>query len=373
VPLSPGKYQYKFVIDGQWEQDTSNPDTAPDGFGGLNSVITIPPANRATESHGEQSKEAAPPPSIRPEARWSSIEYPYFDIPGAPGRTITGRLSPGREGDGRPDQLLFRLIYYQPAGEEIPPVIVNPETFVVRLHLGDGSVIDAKSDTGQHWDGAGNQMGLTMSRVYDFPWGRNAYDEAWIEWRLPHQTFWFEVPYGFTRNPAQPWPSPDRTRSEPHLATAMNNLSSRDELISWRFVEYQLGEIQNHWRLTARIANSPRTGAEAVLYHPPDEGEPWVAEKPQVELQLKGQGNSRRVAYRTQGMLERIDTFRMGCDGSDEGRDTGVAILHVDDRSYEFTIPSSLCKYLHGMADHENPHRFHGGDEVFEKLLKQAD
>jgi 1,4-alpha-glucan branching enzyme len=25
VPLSPGKYEYKFVVNGQWEQDTSNP------------------------------------------------------------------------------------------------------------------------------------------------------------------------------------------------------------------------------------------------------------------------------------------------------------------------------------------------------------
>ncbi|HEY4281668.1 MAG TPA: glycogen-binding domain-containing protein, partial [Chthoniobacterales bacterium] len=38
LALSPGKYQYKFVVDGQWEQDTANPDKAPDGFDGFNSV-----------------------------------------------------------------------------------------------------------------------------------------------------------------------------------------------------------------------------------------------------------------------------------------------------------------------------------------------
>lgn len=255
VPLSPGKYQYKFVVDGQWEQDTSNPDTAPDGFGGLNSVITIPRANRVAESRGEQLKETAPPLSIRPEARWSSIEYPYFDIPGTPGRTIKGYLSPGKEGDGRPDELLFRLIFYQSTGEEIPPVLVNPETFVVRLHFGDGRITEAKSENVNNWDGAGNQMGLTRSRLYEFPWGQNAFDEAWIEWRLPNETFWFEIPYGFTRDPAQPWPSPDRTRSEPQFAAAMKNLGDRDKLISARYVEYELGEIQNHWRLSVRMAN----------------------------------------------------------------------------------------------------------------------
>src|SRR4029078_372190 len=34
VALSPGKYEYKFIVDGQWEQDMSNPASAPDGFDG---------------------------------------------------------------------------------------------------------------------------------------------------------------------------------------------------------------------------------------------------------------------------------------------------------------------------------------------------
>jgi len=44
--FDPGTYQYKFVIDGAtWVQDPGNPDGAPDGFGGENSVIvhTCPP------------------------------------------------------------------------------------------------------------------------------------------------------------------------------------------------------------------------------------------------------------------------------------------------------------------------------------------
>lgn len=37
-----GTYQYKFVLDGaEWVRDTSNPATAPDGFGGDNSVLTV--------------------------------------------------------------------------------------------------------------------------------------------------------------------------------------------------------------------------------------------------------------------------------------------------------------------------------------------
>lgn len=41
--LAPGKYEYKFVIDANnWVPDPKNPDTAPDGFDGRNSVVRVP-------------------------------------------------------------------------------------------------------------------------------------------------------------------------------------------------------------------------------------------------------------------------------------------------------------------------------------------
>jgi len=40
--LASGTYQYKFVADGSWFQDPNNPEAAPDGFGGNNSVIVVP-------------------------------------------------------------------------------------------------------------------------------------------------------------------------------------------------------------------------------------------------------------------------------------------------------------------------------------------
>ena len=47
-PLPPGRYQYKFVIDGgvRWEEDQSNPDTTDDGYGGFNSLLVVPPTVR---------------------------------------------------------------------------------------------------------------------------------------------------------------------------------------------------------------------------------------------------------------------------------------------------------------------------------------
>ena len=41
VKLDPGSYKYKFVVDGNWTQDKANPKTAPDGYGGKNSVVEV--------------------------------------------------------------------------------------------------------------------------------------------------------------------------------------------------------------------------------------------------------------------------------------------------------------------------------------------
>lgn len=43
VDLTPGRYEYKFVVDGgaRWFADPGNLETAPDPFGGVNSVIVV--------------------------------------------------------------------------------------------------------------------------------------------------------------------------------------------------------------------------------------------------------------------------------------------------------------------------------------------
>jgi 1,4-alpha-glucan branching enzyme len=41
IMLKPGKYEYKFVVDGTWVEDPENPDKVPDPYEGNNSVITV--------------------------------------------------------------------------------------------------------------------------------------------------------------------------------------------------------------------------------------------------------------------------------------------------------------------------------------------
>jgi 1,4-alpha-glucan branching enzyme len=41
LKLKPGKYEYKFLADGQWLEDPKNPDKVADPYGGSNSVLTV--------------------------------------------------------------------------------------------------------------------------------------------------------------------------------------------------------------------------------------------------------------------------------------------------------------------------------------------
>jgi 1,4-alpha-glucan branching enzyme len=48
-PLEPGRYAYKFVVDGKrWISDPTNALHEPDGFGDLNSIVVVPGAPPGT-------------------------------------------------------------------------------------------------------------------------------------------------------------------------------------------------------------------------------------------------------------------------------------------------------------------------------------
>ena len=41
VTLAPGNYEYKFLVDGQWQNDPSNDQIVPNSFGTLNNVLSV--------------------------------------------------------------------------------------------------------------------------------------------------------------------------------------------------------------------------------------------------------------------------------------------------------------------------------------------
>lgn len=43
LPLTPGKYHYKFIVDGEWREDPGNPNYIVNDFGGIDSVVEVKP------------------------------------------------------------------------------------------------------------------------------------------------------------------------------------------------------------------------------------------------------------------------------------------------------------------------------------------
>ena len=41
VPLKPGRYEYRFIVDGNWWTDPRANETCPNAFGTQNSIINI--------------------------------------------------------------------------------------------------------------------------------------------------------------------------------------------------------------------------------------------------------------------------------------------------------------------------------------------
>lgn len=42
VMLQPGKYEYKLLVDGQWQNDPGNARTCPNCFGTYNNILSVP-------------------------------------------------------------------------------------------------------------------------------------------------------------------------------------------------------------------------------------------------------------------------------------------------------------------------------------------
>jgi 1,4-alpha-glucan branching enzyme len=40
--LPPGRYEYRFVVDGRWEDDPTMSETVPNAFGTCNAILNVP-------------------------------------------------------------------------------------------------------------------------------------------------------------------------------------------------------------------------------------------------------------------------------------------------------------------------------------------
>lgn len=54
--LPPGRYEYRFVANGEWFWDPDAAEQVPDGHGGLNSVIEVKPPSEQPPPAAEQGQ-----------------------------------------------------------------------------------------------------------------------------------------------------------------------------------------------------------------------------------------------------------------------------------------------------------------------------
>ncbi len=234
-----------------------------------------------------------------------------------------------------------------------PPL--NSSQMGARLHFVNGKILDPKPDDRHGGVGVGNSRAVNYSFIYEFPWSRNALDEAWLEVTVLGQTYWLEVPYGFTRNPTEPIESGSRQNGKPSFAPGMVESSKTNQIIHWTRVHYDMGRIQNNWGLDLFLSNPSEANAEIVLYREDMRiGKSmflWDLHSPRTSFAIKAPDRvigSMAMGVRLHGDgLRRSDTFLANRDPNDE-RCWGTAIIKVDSKNYECVVPSSLFEFMHG-------------------------
>jgi hypothetical protein len=192
-----------------------------------------------------------------------------------------------------------------------------------------------------------------------FPWSPNTMEESWIEISTGAERYWLEIPYGFDRNPQDPLPPP-MPGGPPKVAPAMKHPTGHDHVIHWLNVQYDLGKIQNGWRLSL-IQSNPFDGQSEVVLYRDDMvvGRSmylWGLHSPRTALRVLGLngagigvgGFCTDIRLHDDGM-RRSDTFLLNRNG-DDVRCWGQIEITVDDKSYRVVVPSSLYKYTHGHA-----------------------
>jgi hypothetical protein len=182
-------------------------------------------------------------------------------------------------------------------------------------------------------------------------------DESWIDVSVGEERYWLEIPYGFDRDPRQPLSSSSAV-GPPKFCPAMKK-SPLDHVIHWSSVHYDLGKIQNRWRLSL-IQSNPGDGQTEVQLYRDDSAVGksvflWDLYSPRTNVRVLEAGqlivgaHCMGIRLHEDGM-RRSDTYALGRTGFGDRRSWGEVEITVGDRSYRTVVPSSVYEYGHGHA-----------------------
>lgn len=124
----------------------------------------------------------------------------------------------------------------------------------------------------------------------EFKWPGNATDAVWIDLQLKGHQFLMELPFGFFRSPEAPLPDLGQS-GEVSLPESLREQAAKSTLLPWTLIDYDLGTIQNDWRLSLRMQNGDRPTTELVLYKEDvilgHSKEAWKLEEPSTSIRIQ--------------------------------------------------------------------------------------
>ncbi len=306
-----------------------------------------------------QGDKSASPPGRRPFVLSPRISYPPIRVgQGAEGRWLDPFVDLTRV-DDRPTLKFglrcgpFTSVWPNPESKEDagPPELKRA---VVRLHKPDGTKEEQQVEA-SYWTrmrvSGPDRVTLTLSILFDWP--KNALDELWVEFWTPDSVYWFEVPYGFARNPLAPLPPAMPAAGAPRLPPGLMKPEKGRWIVPWHIVEYGIDTTpggQADWELSTRLSNHRDVQCDVVLVR---DGM-WEFWWPRTSVSVrdaKGKvyGSSWPTIRNELSGMRRIDAYELeGCHSP--GREWGTLRISVDKSTYAVTIPSSLYKTGHGHA-----------------------
>jgi hypothetical protein len=294
---------------------------------------------------------------------WRRIVYPDLPCPWAT-KTVRPTIYPLTEGDspGLQLNLTFRM-HGEFSGEREKWVEPDGRQIDVRLHYSDETVVQRVRNKDSDLDPlddivvfAGGSLGVSGDLRRKFPWGENKLREAWIELEFPGMTYWLGIPYGFTRNPAEPLCAAEKA-GDPKFAPAMSALKKDAKIVNWQYVEYRLDPPQENWGLTLRQSNPFNAACVVVLYMGSTDPGDLHTSRTAVRIEQPERPALTGSCWKIEAIEgnrdgNRHDSFKFNTNGgSGQNRCWGGVVVNVGDKEARAIVPSSLFNYVHGVAD----------------------
>lgn len=292
-------------------------------------------------------------PEFRKAAMWTNIKYPGVAMPSLTDDKLFLSIEPtvpafqvSRNGvlQESKRELAFTIKLTWNGGEDNAQKLYETGQMTLRLHYPDGRIVEPKGKPLRIVVATGNIFTISD---YAFPYGDNSLTEAWLEVRVESHLYWFEIPYGFTRDPEAPLPLPDPNAEPARFAPAMKDSPKNAESVRWSVIQYDFGTNQDGMKLEVDLLNRgdircvtrlEREGGRLDIHDP--------LTKLAVDMDKGGKLIGEQVASALPQKHVREDEFDFDLQPL-AGRGWGSLVVTIDDQPWSGVI--SLGPFIEGM------------------------